>query len=512
MTSYILAALAFTLLWTDPVRGDDVQWLSSFSEARKISADTGKPILIHFYSNNCPPCKLLDAKAFKTPSLINSFSQKLVAVKINVDDHRDLADQFQITRWPTDVYLFPNGSELHRMVSPQDPAVYGQVVERVSMRNRDWVLEQNAVYASQQRRAASASDALTPSAPVLTAANPSTRTPSVETAPGQMPKPVIGKLASYPIVKGSTDEEVAAAIEAAPRRRLPASATPVPSQLTNEQHPVRSGLPPIRSGNVASDLESKGADELPAIVPANRYRNQPSPFQQRAAAQSSQPNPYAQPTLNEQPMLAPEVAVNATAAAPTFRTMTNPNTYAPQQDFAGNTGNDRTSLVADRKESPSANLSTPSLGSASPDLASANSGSDTATNSAQVDVVFDGSCPVALKKRGNWFPGSPSYGVRHRGRIYYCESDEARQEFLAAPDDYSPIFSGYDIVEFLEKGMLTPGKKETGCWFKGKVYLFASNETYSRFVQAKQVYIEEIDRIQNSGRVAEAPNPGTSKR
>ncbi len=190
-------AIPLVLLVSAVASAADVAWLSDFSQARQLAVQSGKPILIHFYSTHCPPCKLLDAKAFKTPELIQAFEEHLIAVKINVDEHRELADQYQITRWPTDVYLFPNGSELHRMVSPQDPAVYRQVVERVGLRNRDWVAEQNALYAAQQKRIQSAQHA-------TNLRTPAERTPVQETAPGQVPKPVIGRLTSYPLRNDAT--------------------------------------------------------------------------------------------------------------------------------------------------------------------------------------------------------------------------------------------------------------------------------------------------------------------
>ncbi len=126
-------------------------------------------------------------------------------------------------------------------------------------------------------------------------------------------------------------------------------------------------------------------------------------------------------------------------------------------------------------------------------------------------MVFDGCCPVTLQKQQRWQQGSQQFGVRHRGRIYYCLSDEARKAFLQDPDTYSPVFSGYDIVEFLEKGIMTEGKREFGCWFRGQVYLFSTKESSDKFVVAKQTFIEEIDKVQNPGRVAERTGVSTQR-
>lgn len=121
-----------------------IPWGSDLQAALHDAAVSGKPVLAHFYSNNCVPCKMLDAKAFQDPGLCRAMADGIVPVKINVDNHRDLADRYQVNRWPTDVYLFPNGQEIYRGVSPQDPKLYCDLLTRVGNRNRDWITERLA--------------------------------------------------------------------------------------------------------------------------------------------------------------------------------------------------------------------------------------------------------------------------------------------------------------------------------------------------------------------------------
>ncbi len=67
---------------------------------------------------------MLDQRAFKDTQVIETASRAVIPVKINVDHHREIADKYSVIRWPTDLYLLPNGEELHRTISPQDPVVY----------------------------------------------------------------------------------------------------------------------------------------------------------------------------------------------------------------------------------------------------------------------------------------------------------------------------------------------------------------------------------------------------
>jgi len=121
-----------------------VQWGDDVSAAFQQSALSGKPILLHFYSNNCPPCKMLDTRAFKDEEVIAALSDQIISLKINVDKNRSIADRYEVIRWPTDVYLHPNGDEIGRSVSPQDPQKYCELVSRVNLINRDWLIERIA--------------------------------------------------------------------------------------------------------------------------------------------------------------------------------------------------------------------------------------------------------------------------------------------------------------------------------------------------------------------------------
>ncbi len=78
----------------------------------------------------------------------------MVAIKINGDREKDLRERYRITSWPTDVYLTPTGKELYRTTSPQDAAVFAQLVDRVALQCADWNVEQMAARKAEERRLA----------------------------------------------------------------------------------------------------------------------------------------------------------------------------------------------------------------------------------------------------------------------------------------------------------------------------------------------------------------------
>lgn len=47
-------------------------------------------------------------------------------------------------------------------------------------------------------------------------------------------------------------------------------------------------------------------------------------------------------------------------------------------------------------------------------------------------------CPVALKDNIVLHPGNPEVAAKFREKVYYFSTSEARDKFLANPDDYIP--------------------------------------------------------------------------
>jgi thiol-disulfide isomerase/thioredoxin/YHS domain-containing protein len=113
-----------------------IQWSEDLASTMRLANQTGKPVLVHFYGDHCPPCRMLEKKAFKDPQLIQAMTENLLVVRINAEKDTKTAAQFRVNRWPTDVYLFPDGQEIYRNISAQDPHAYEKTVLKVAEKNQ----------------------------------------------------------------------------------------------------------------------------------------------------------------------------------------------------------------------------------------------------------------------------------------------------------------------------------------------------------------------------------------
>ena len=84
--------------------------LSNFDE---LVLNSEKTVLVDFYGDWCPPCKMLAPIIEKVAS--ENANENLVFVRVNVDDENDLSNKYGIQSIPT-LVLIKNGKEVDRSI------------------------------------------------------------------------------------------------------------------------------------------------------------------------------------------------------------------------------------------------------------------------------------------------------------------------------------------------------------------------------------------------------------
>lgn len=236
--------------------------------------------------------------------------------------------------------------------------------------------------------------------------------------------------------------------------------------------------------------QAPSPSELPEAQPnAKQQRVIDNPFVAKqpmvVPARQAKPEQQASPEQLAQEPIVPSVAPETSAA-------TEANRSVPARPISGSLTLSNSSEMQMNRDSA---LQTPS----SPDASTARSIEP--THIVADSIGLDGHCPVelidslALGTSPSWISGSPAYAVRHRGRIYHCSSELARQKLLSAPDRYTPCLSCFDLVCFFETGDLVDGKCEFGCIQPNtkRVFLFATKENLEAFDRDNQRYAQLID-------------------
>jgi protein disulfide-isomerase len=185
---------------------------------------------------------------------------------------------------------------------------------------------------------------------------------------------------------------------------------------------------------------------------------------------------------------------------------------AAQQNVASSTA-----TIAAAAQNPPATATTPAANATTPASASAAAAASVAVSKPEAPnlpagsppLAFDGYCPVTLKTLNRWTPGNVQFGMVHRGRTYLFAGAEQRDQFLANPDSYSPVFSGLDPVLLIDNQQAVDGSRAFGFRYGDAFYLFSSKETMEKFRKEPHMYAAGVRQAMNR---LDASNGGTLRR
>ncbi len=109
-TLMLLPAIYYGYVLTLSFSGgrQEIGWYHSLDEGLQKSRQLGKPVLIDFYADWCPPCLELDRKTFSSPQ-IQELLNEVVRIKIDCTSETENCEKavgrFQVIGWPTVLFL-----------------------------------------------------------------------------------------------------------------------------------------------------------------------------------------------------------------------------------------------------------------------------------------------------------------------------------------------------------------------------------------------------------------------
>lgn len=93
-----------------------------------------------------------------------------------------------------------------------------------------------------------------------------------------------------------------------------------------------------------------------------------------------------------------------------------------------------------------------------------------------------GFCPVTLRDDRELIDARPEFFATHRGQKFHFASEEARDAFEESPSRYVPAAYGADVVALSRDKDVVEGTLDYASWYKGRLYLFGSQENYDVFI------------------------------
>ncbi|MCA9235643.1 MAG: thioredoxin family protein [Planctomycetales bacterium] len=406
----LIAALAAAAV---PAFADAVAWRTNVDSARIEAADTGKLMLLHFYTSSCGPCKVLDRDVFSQPQVDAALQKNFIPVKVDADTSPALAGAYRITRVPTDVLLSPQGAPLASLSCPKDPAAYLQQLDNFATHYAQTTGRQggtnaqppvNAAYAGlsvQPQTSQSAASGTTPAAMnnPYGSTRPNYMAQATTPTPGQSQPVYPNQLAAQAAPQTFQNPYAAAA--------QPAAAQAAPAGGDNRY--AAAGTVAPYAGNGAAP-QSTAAPAAPA---AGQYAQQTAPTtpaaQPAVASQGTVQQVAAQAPVQLPPGAAP---LGMEGFCPvTLRTA---GKWVRGNAAIGMEHRGRTYLFASETERQQFN--------ADPD---------------RYSPVFSGQDPVLMLERSESVAGTRTYGCVHQDRVYLFSSQATLAKFSERPEQYA---------------------------------------------------------------------------
>ena len=493
-----IAALLFAVALPHLAWGQ-IPWTSSLDAAKGVAKQQQKLVLLHFYSDDCPPCRRLEQNVFPNASVQQAMGQGYVPVKINTSEHPEIARTYNVFSWPTDVVLDNYGREIYRTISPQDPNQYTEVLR--------------STYASYQSRMPynpqidGASSAL--------AASQQAANQYLAGQAGQYTQSAGQQLQSTQDYAQHVAQQYQQGNDYLQQTQQAAANTM--NQYTQQANNYLQQAQQSATNTVNQYTQQAQQYGANATTTANDYLQQ---------AQQSATN-----TVNQYTQQAQQYGANATTTA---------NDYLQQtQQAAANTVNQYTQQAQRYDANASAygvpnapDVTQPSM-TVSPGTGQLTQNpyvtqpqapvqqpvmpqspiqpTEAPTPESQYAAVpptppyqptssqrqlrakgLDGYCPFTLLSQKKWAKGDARYGAIHRSRTYLFVDEAAQQAFLAAPDRYAPMLSGYDPVAFRTSGQLVEGSRKYGLTFMNQVFLFESEDSLRTFEKSPELYLNTV--------------------
>lgn len=90
----------------------------------KQAKKSGKLVMIDFTATWCPPCRMLEQKTFPDDGVQKFLNKKVVCVKIDVDENKDIAKKYEVKAIPNIVFIDAEGEVVGRVIGFRDPDAF----------------------------------------------------------------------------------------------------------------------------------------------------------------------------------------------------------------------------------------------------------------------------------------------------------------------------------------------------------------------------------------------------
>ena len=91
-----------------------IEWMDDYEQAVSEAQQAGKPLMVDVSTTWCSACKRLDEEVFSRADVAES-SRAFVPVRVDAEKRPDLEKRFEVSGYPTVIFVRPDGEEVGRV-------------------------------------------------------------------------------------------------------------------------------------------------------------------------------------------------------------------------------------------------------------------------------------------------------------------------------------------------------------------------------------------------------------
>ncbi len=104
----LLSVVLFTATAFGNDRQENIRWVD-FKLGLAQSKQTGKAMVIYFYSQTCPSCTEMEKTTWKDTRVIDALNTRYTPVKVDVNKEKQVAAMYKVYYLPTTWFIKPDG-------------------------------------------------------------------------------------------------------------------------------------------------------------------------------------------------------------------------------------------------------------------------------------------------------------------------------------------------------------------------------------------------------------------
>jgi len=112
MKKFCLYTLLIVVLSATTASGsgdaEEIRWVA-FKQGVAQSKQSGKAMVIYFYSESCPSCTEMKKTTWKDTRVIDALNTRYTPVRVNVNKQQQIAAMYKVYYLPTTWFIKPDG-------------------------------------------------------------------------------------------------------------------------------------------------------------------------------------------------------------------------------------------------------------------------------------------------------------------------------------------------------------------------------------------------------------------